>query len=180
MKKLVFAALALVLTFSMTVPAFAAEGSQTITKADTTSVDVNAKLDYNVDQPKDVISVDVKWTDMTFTYTQKQDKVWDPVNHKYDYVDKDAGSGWDHTDATVSVTNHSNVKIDAALTYAAEQNSNVTGTLSNPSMTLNSAEGTTVQNAPTASSTFTISGKPTVQGTAKVGTLTVAISKATD
>lgn len=179
MKKALSLVVALVLMTAMCIPAFAAGDSQTVDASNPASINVNATLDYSPDHGGDVISVEVQWTDMTFTYTQKQDKIWNTEKHDYDFVDKDAGSGWNKTGATITVTNHSNVKIKADLAYTPEANSPVTGAFDQSTLTLNSAEGTTVANAPAASSNFEIGGKPTTVGTNKIGTITVSIAKVT-
>ena len=64
----------------------------------------------------DIVSVDITWTSMEFTYT---DGVWNPETHDYNY------GGWSVTGGTVTVKNTGNVTVTASFDYVSE--SNVTG-----------------------------------------------------
>lgn len=64
-----------------------------------------------------IISVDVAWEGMNFTYNDASEKIWDADKHQYSAETKAA---WSESNAYISITNHSNVMLSSALTYAAK------------------------------------------------------------
>lgn len=64
-----------------------------------------------------IISVDIDWKNMEFTYHDKSEAVWDPVNHAYGEA---KAAAWEQSEAYISITNHSNVILQANITYAAK------------------------------------------------------------
>ena len=122
------------------------------------------------------VSVDIAWTDMLFTYTEGSQGTWDPSTHTY--VGAKGGSWSD--DATITVTNHSNTDITATLSFESNEDT-VTGVFTETSGTegdnilnLDSADGLTVENAPSASASFGLSGSVTASNEA-IGVITVLI-----
>ena len=123
----------------------------------------------------EVYSVDVTWTDLTFEYNAGKAQ-WDPQDHDYT-SDVITGAGWVDSSGSITVTNHSNAKVGVTITFekASAANGNATLSISNSSYTLESAENTTVANAPYKKSTITASGTPTHNGS--LGSLIVTIKK---
>lgn len=130
-------------------------------------------------EPK--ISVDVVWEPMEFTYYGPSDGTWNPAAHTYDGATE---GGWSTNTPAITVTNHSNVAVTAALDFTAESTgSGIIGTFTEASGTENdnilelaTAEGTAVSNAPSATARFGISGAA-IDADQKLGTITVTIMR---
>ena len=60
-----------------------------------------------------IITVDIDWEGMNFTYNGET-KVWDPQSHKYTEYNE---GGWSQSDAKIKFTNHSNLILQAGITY---------------------------------------------------------------
>ena len=117
MKKLLAIALTLALALCLAVPAFAAE-PDIGTNNGTASVKVNGT--YAAGSAADeVISVDVSWGSMSFTYHDTVEGSWNDETHNFDGA---VAAHWTcETDANkITVTNHSNVAIKAELSFAAD------------------------------------------------------------
>ena len=87
--------------------------------------------------------------------------------------------GWSHSGNTITVTNHSNAQVTAALAYASEQGyGGISGSFDNDNMTIETAVGTEVSKAPTKTAALTLSGTldSSVENSTKIGTVTVTIS----
>lgn len=125
-------------------------------------------------QSEPVYSIDVIWTDLTFTYTEGTAQ-WDPSNHDYSSTVEDPK--WTDSTGEITVTNHSNAQIFVEITFEKALTPNGTAALeiSNNSFTLANAENTTVSDAPSLKSKITAAGIPTKNG--YIGKLTVKISK---
>ena len=176
MKKLLkITALTLALALSMSLNSLAASVNTSGGKQD---IDVNAKYVDSVDTPT-VYKVDVSWGAMEFTYSVNGTKNWDPDNHDYTINTTD---GWTATGNEITVTNHSNTAVKADFTYAAKNGHNtVTGSFSQNSFTLPTAEGKAVNDAVLVEKTvLTLGGTlaDTTTNLVEVGTVTVTISKA--
>ena len=174
MKKFFSIALVLVMMMSLSVTAFAAE---TNNGSKDTTIDVNAMYTDGAATP-DVISVDIAWGEMQFTYSVGGTHTWDPVNHEY----KDnTSASWTASGNTVTVTNHSNVAIKAELGFAADAAySGITGSFGeDATLLLATAVGTAKNAAPSDAADLTLSGvlASSVTTSTKVGTITVKISK---
>ena len=174
MKKIIAIILALALVMSLSITAFAADLNEGAKTGDVT---------VNYTKGKDggtIYRVDVIWGSMEFSYTSEAKGVWNPETHKYDEA---APAKWECAkDANkIAVTNHSNTKVTVSLTYnQAESYSDVKGTFDVPSLTLESAEGTTFEKAPAASAFLTLSGdldEGVEKTTVTVGTITVTLNK---
>lgn len=180
--------LALLLTLAMVlslaiVPAAAATTTDNITATGGTAThDVTATYRTSSSGSTGggtVYSVDIAWGDMAFTYTAGSAGTWNPNTHT---VTGGTGGAWapDTSDGNkITVTNHSNAEVTASLTYTAETAfSGITGTFSKASLSLATAEGTTVANAPSGYTTLSLDGtlaSSTMNGT-KIGTITVTLS----
>ena len=175
MKKTLSIILALVLALSLSVTAFAAtnDGSSP------TEIDVNGSF-VSGTAADEKISVDIVWDPMDFTYTAPSQGTWNPANHTYEGATE---GGWSNNTPAITVTNHSNVAVNATLGFTANV-TGVVGTFTEASGTENdnvlelaTAEGTEVANAPTATANFGISGAA-IDADKTLGTITVTIAKA--
>ena len=172
MKKILSLILALALVMSLSVTAFAATNDGT----ENTSIDVNAMYSDGVSTP-DVISVNVEWGAMSFTYSVSGTKQWDATKHEYT---TDSDATWTASGNTVTVTNHSNVAVKAELSFAADAAYNtVTGSFDKAELLLDSGDGLTYANADKETAKLTLAGTlaNTVTTSTKVGTITVKITK---
>ena len=125
------------------------------------------------------ISVDIVWEAMDFTYTAPSQGTWNPATHAYEGA---TAGGWSDNTPAITVKNHSNVAVNATLGFTADV-AGVVGTFTEASGTENdnilnlaTAEGTEVENAPTATANFGISGAA-IDADKALGTITVAIAK---
>lgn len=176
MKKLVSVLLAVAMVMAMSTAAFAASSSE-ILNAGTQDITVKAEYKNNV-SIADSVCVDILWESMEFTYTVSGDLEWDA--NKHDYNDKTQGT-WTASGNTVTVTNHSNIAVTAAFSFAANaEYSSVTGSFDNSSINLPSAIGKGMTD-PSLSGTSKLTLGGTLSSTAAsmsaVGTITVDIRK---
>ena len=128
----------------------------------------------------EIISVDVAWDAMDFTYTAPSQGTWNPATHAYDGA---TAGGWSDNTPAITVTNHSNVAVNATLGFTADV-TGVVGTFTEASGTANdnilelaTAVDTEVSNAPTATANFGISGAA-IDADKTLGTITVTIKNA--
>ena len=119
-------------------------------------IDVKAKYQVTSVTPASY-SIDLKWSDMTFTYTRADTRIWDPLTHTYK---TESQSGWDSTKGTVTVTNHSNVEVQVTVEYLPEENVGVKGVLKNASAKLKAGIVGDYANADSMTATLTVSGTP--------------------
>lgn len=137
-------------------------------------IDVNARYKTLTKAPA-VYSVDLEWSDMTFTYTQEETLTWNAKNHSY----KSKSSGkWDKTKGTITVTNHSNVDVQVTITYQPLEDTGITGTLRNGSRKLKAGKEGDYEGADSMTATLTIKGKPIETMTdkkTKIGSLKITI-----
>ena len=121
-------------------------------------IDVNARYKTET-KAAAVYSVDLMWSDMTFTYTRQETLTWNAKDHSYK---SRAGSGkWDKTKGTVTVVNHSNVDVQVTVTYIPLEGTGITGTLRNGSRKLKAGREGDYEGADRMTATLTIGGKPT-------------------
>lgn len=137
-------------------------------------IDVNARYQVQTKAPA-TYSVDLAWSDMTFTYVQEEKLTWNAKDHSY----KSRSSGkWENNKGAVTVTNHSNVDIQVEITYTPLDDTGITGTLKNGSRKLKAGKEGDYEGAAKMTATLTVSGKPnekvTAQGT-KIGSLKITI-----
>ena len=172
MKKIISLTLALVLVLSLSVTAFAATNDGT----EATSINVNALYTDGVSTPE-VISVNVEWGAMRFTYAVSGTNNWDAAMHEYVAATTEA---WSADGNTVTVTNHSNIAVKANLAFEADAAySTVAGSFDQNELTLKSGEGLAYAEADQATAALTLAGTldSTVTSFTKVGTVTVSIAK---
>ena len=131
----------------------------------------------------EVVSVDLSWGAMQFTYTPPHEGEWDPDQH--DYVNGTAG-GWESTSNAITVTNHSNAGIAAGFSFDAAESLDLGGEFRDESgavveqITLASAENPQGGAGTPASQTVTfhiVSGS-IERDMGSLGMITVRISKA--
>ena len=178
MKKFLSVILALAMALSLSVTAFAAETNE---GSSPTEITVNGSF-VSGTAGSSVISVDIAWDAMDFTYTAPSQGTWNPVTHTYEGATE---GGWSDNTPAITVKNHSNVAVNATLGFTADV-AGVIGTFTEASGTANdsvlelaTAEGTTVENAPTATAKFGISGAA-IDANQQLGTVTVTIAKAVE
>ena len=176
MKKLFATLLAVAMLASVSVTAFAAE-----TNNGTQDTEITVDGFYvSGAAGSSVISVDIEWEAMNFTYSATSEGTWNPATHAYDGQTE---GGWSDNTPAITVTNHSNVAVNATLGFTADV-TGVVGTFTEASGTENdnilnlaTAEGTTLENAPKATANFGISGAA-IDADKTLGIITVAIAKA--
>lgn len=121
------------------------------------------------------ISVDIEWDDMTFAYIKTSSGEWDPGSHEYvGGVD----GAWSEETRTITVTNHSDTELTATLSF--EQLVDITGVFSSTGemtslLELDSAVGTSRDEAPSASEEFGIIGGEPLEENTSIGIITVHI-----
>lgn len=169
MKRAFTMTLALLLVMSLSAVAFAAA------PGDSESIDVTGKYNSTVNTAT-VYSVDIVWENMTFTYNEVTEKVWNSADHSYSST---TTGEWDKTTANITVTNHSNAAVTAAVAYNAVADTGVTGTLTNTEKVLASGVEGKPNEADALVATLTISGKPNETVTndgVKIGSITITLS----
>ena len=181
MKKLFALLVAFLLVCLSNAVAFAESSSAEVsTDGEKVNIDVDAVYS-SAFTSSDVISVDISWGAMEFTYSESGAKVWDPDKHAYVNAD-DTSSSWSANGNSITVTNHSNVEIEAELSFAASVSgiegefTESSGTENDNILALASAVDTSVTNAPSATAEFNITAG-SVSSSGKIGTITVSISK---
>lgn len=178
MKKLFSLLLAIMMIATIALPVFAEESVDA--NGGSANVNVNGVVQYTGSSETQTISVDVAWEDMTFTYVEGVHFGWNPENHEY----AGAYEGyWENDRANITVTNHSNTEVNATLSFESGVDTvggaftEGSGTMDDGVLELASAVDTEVEEAPTATATFNISGSISVSADV-VGEITVLIESA--
>lgn len=178
MKKLCTLFLAIIMIATLALPVFAEESVDA--NGGSANVNVNGVVQYTGSSETQIISVDVAWEDMTFTYVEGVHFGWNPENHEY----AGAYEGyWENDRADITVTNHSNTEVNATLSFESGVDTvsgaftEGSGTMDDGVLELASAVDTEVEEAPTATATFNISGSISVSADV-VGEITVLIESA--
>lgn len=174
MKKILTGILALALAASMAVPAFAGEA-----KSDgTTGTDITVNGTYQAaETPADVVSVDIAWDNMDFTYTAGSKGTWNASTHQYDNPTEGGWAATSGTDPKITVTNHSNVPVNASFAFTTAVDG-LNGSFTKTALVLDSAEGTELSNAPTGETAFSVSGSA-IDADKSLGTITVTVNTGT-
>lgn len=170
--------------------AFAADaGSKTLNSTNGYSHTIDVYGTYtSYQESAEIISVDVEWEAMSFTYAEEQQGTWNPSTHEYDNDTEEAG--WVDNSADITVTNHSNVDVTATFSFAAEDAYNdvsgtnyVTGEFKNVDensyVELNAGVENKKDKADSKTVTFEIGGKlgSDVGEETQLGTITVSVAK---
>ena len=129
---------------------------------------------------EEIISVDLSWGSMSFTYYDTDEGEWDEEHHVYEGA---YDAYWDCEDDAnkITITNHSNTAVEAQLSFAKVEGSNIVGSFTETAGEANdgvvglaTAVETAVADAPKADVYFEIqSGSLTSSGT--LGTITIKI-----
>lgn len=174
MKKTISVLLTLVLMFSLSVTAFAANVDSSPASE---SADVNAT--YVAGSSGGVVfSVDIEWTAMNFTYQAAGQPVWDPESHSYSDAVPASWSG----SGTVTITNHSNTALDVTPSYTMDSGYEATtltftadGEAIDGSVVVGSAADTNA--AVKKVITVTPGGSLASTADGKIGTVTVTVAE---
>lgn len=118
-----------------------------------------------------VISVEIAWNNLDFTYHAASEAVWDPGTCTYS---EPIEAGWKESNASITVTNRSNTAISAVPVYQAEAGFEAAGvSFSSTALQVASAEEGGPQ---TASITVTPTGTlPEGTSSAVIGHITVTV-----
>lgn len=172
MKKLAAAALTLTMALAMSTPVHATIITDVTDLNDYTQI--YATYEEGVTTTDTVYNVDVEWGNLEYTYHPNAEKFWSPYDLKY--VIYEHTPFWTCEDGAdqIKVTNHSNAAISAKLEYT-QTNADVTGTFDQSKINLKSADGTTVDEAPTGNATLTLGGKMAEDAESVLGNVKVTI-----
>lgn len=186
MKKLIALVLSLVMVMGLATTAFAEEaGNTTLNKTNGYSYDIKVEGEYIEELLSDeIISVDVEWGAMNFTYAATQQGTWQPDSHTYSNATEEAAWVGDTT-SDITVTNHSNVDVTATFAFKAEDNfEDVTGSFKQDDTTVSYVYlDAGVENKPDEADketvTFEIGGElnSSVTTQTQIGTITVHVAK---
>ena len=168
MKNLLFYVATLAVCLGLNTTTYAAEvpSSQTI--------DVKAKCVENTEKPI-VYSVDLSWDAMEFIYQSNGTKTWNPATHTY--TGSTDGSWSDGR--SITVTNHSNAAVNVKFSF--EVNSlyqEVNGSFSKTQMNLDTAENTSVADAPKGYTVLSLNGAPNsmIENNTVIGVATITLN----
>ena len=170
MKKLISLILALALVMSMSAVVFA-EDQTNVSVGDYTADVTGTYVEGTTGGT--IFSVDIAWSNLSFTYHAEQQPVWDVNTHTYSQT---KAAYWEG-EGTITVTNHSNAKISAAPTYNKGTGyESVNMTFSTTELKLASAADTNA--AVVGTITVTPSGSlPANTEGATIGSITVTIAQ---
>lgn len=159
MKKIIALLTALALAMCLSVPAFAVSDDVDTTMDTITEIENDNTADHYVyanyvSESVDVYSVDIIWGDMIFTYTEDYAGTWNPETHELDDV-KDAYWSADN-DNSITVINHSNKAVDVKFAFEATEGTDIVGELTEDTVSLDSAVGTEVAEAPSETIYFNV------------------------
>ena len=144
----------------------------------TGSTDITVTGTYKEGTPaEDVTSVDIAWDAMDFTYTAPSKGTWNASTHEYENATEGGWAATSGTDPKITVTNHSNVTVDASFAFAAAVDG-LNGSFTKTTLVLDSAEGTELSNAPKDETAFSVSGSA-IDADKSLGTITVTVSTGT-
>ena len=174
MKKFFALILALVMMTALSVPAFAEEptatGSAEVSGQALQNKDITVYGKYTLPAAGKTYDVDISWNGMIFEYTAVP--VWDPDKG----ATVEASGSWTTNEGSITVTNNSNAKIYATLSFEKENDVNVVGkfndTLDSVTLALNEKVGD-IEVKDTASFKIT-EGK--IDDDVTIGTIKVTLS----
>ena len=174
MKKILTGILTLSLAASLAVPAFAADNTATNDGSKGTDIPVSGV--YQAGAPAaDVISVDLAWDNMDFTYTAPSKSDWNAKTHEYETATAGGWTATNGTDPKIAVTNHSNTAVKATFGFTASVEG-LNGNFTKNDLVLATAENTVVDKAPKGETAFSVDGGA-IDADKALGTITVTIGK---
>ena len=174
MKKLLTGILTLSLAASLAVPAFAADNTATNDGSKGTDIPVSGV--YQAGAPAaEVISVDLVWDNMEFTYTAPSKSDWNAKTHEYETATAGGWTATNGTDPKITVTNHSNAAVKATFGFTASVEG-LNGNFTKNDLVLATAENTVVDKAPKGETAFSVDGGA-IDADKALGTITVTIGK---
>ena len=119
---------------------------------------------YKAEETQEIVSVEVNWGEMKFTYSPAAKGTWNPTNHEYENRQE---AKWSCSGNDITVTSRSNVPLTATLKYtSADEFNGIAGKFvntqnaefTNNTMDIPSAEGTEVENSPTVTAYLILDG----------------------
>lgn len=123
----------------------------------------------------EVISVDLVWENMDFTYTAPSKGTWNPESHSYDGATAGGWAATNGTDPKITVRNHSNTEIKADFAFSSGIEG-LNGSFTKDAIILNTAVGTERDNAPKAETSFSVSGTA-IDANKVLGNIIVTVGK---
>ena len=186
MKKLFACVLALAMAAAMAAPALAEESATTTDRTANVTQEGNPTripVHATYKGPQDVVSVDIVWDAMDFTYISEDAGTWDPANHTYTPPtntgwnwNKPEGASETQTAPKITLTNHSNIGVNAVFGFKTDIEG-LEGTFSPEACSFARAKENTAYNAaPSDSTTFSLDGTG-IDAEQDLGNITVTISK---
>ena len=121
-----------------------------------------------------IISVDITWDAMEFTYTVRKG-AWNPNTHKYEAPTAEGWAATNGTNPKITVTNHSNTSIKASFAFNGSVEG-LNGKFTKDSLVLATAENTERANAPKDETAFSVDGTG-IDADKDLGTVTVTVAK---
>ena len=124
----------------------------------------------------DVVSVDISWGAMEFSYYDEIEGTWNPKTHQYDGA---VAARWEVENASnfVTITNHSNKAVTASLSLTMNPDySSVIGQFDTPTLNIPTAVGTASTNSPSATARLTLSGEIDIDSLSQTAANAVALT----
>lgn len=109
MKKMIIAGVLALLSTTLCSPAALADSGQVI----------KGKYEDAENSSPLVVSVDITWGSLAFTYSKSGAQVWDPKTHEY-HTPGQAGWSCEEGANEITVVNHSNTAVTTAFSYNAD------------------------------------------------------------
>ena len=139
-----------------------------------TDIRITGVYQSGADSP-DIISVDLVWENMDFTYTAPSKGTWNPENHTYENA---TAGGWAPTNniypPRIVLKNHSNADIKAGFEFNSAVEG-LNGSFEKNELVINTAVDTEVSNAPMGENSFSVNGSG-IDADKVLGTITVKMS----
>lgn len=123
----------------------------------------------------EVISVDISWDSMEFTYIAPGKGTWNPETHDYENATEGSWAATSGADPKITVTNHSNVDVSTSFAFQSSVDG-LTGSFTKDTIRRNTADGTDVNDAPKGETSFSVSGSG-IDARREIGTITVTVQK---
>lgn len=129
---------------------------------------------YQEGAPADeVISADIVWGNMEFVFTDGSKGTWKPDSHTYENPTPGGWTAAGGENPKITVTNHSNTAVTADFAFGSTV-ADVNGSFTRTQLTLATAEGTAVTDAPKGETEFSLSGGR-IDADKTIGTVTVSV-----